>query len=249
MFGALLNGLLYRNIGKSSRKIKQNKKNFASNETTIAKTALVTSNHNALNFAHINIYPSCNIMPKLANTNATRKCNKLAKEDSSADSSQTKASHNTTTTRIFAGVPQKVDNVLEDAMYGSIKSILIVGGYVTLFYLLISMLSDYQILKILAYPVQVILGLFHIDPAIGLAIASGAFEMTSGCLDLSLAAIPINAVAPALSFIIGFGGISVFMQAYTFLKSFDMSAGKFFLMKFSQGILSMLCCMAFVFML
>ena len=121
-------------------------------------------------------------------------------------------------------------NLLEDSMYNSLKSILIVGGYVAIFYMLISMLNSYNLL----YPFNKFLSLIlNCDLDIASAITNGTIEMTRGCLSQKQALV----IATGL---ISFGGISIFVQALTFLNRFKISLKYYFCSKITQTIISVI---------
>ena len=128
-------------------------------------------------------------------------------------------------------------NHLEDVMINSIKSVLIVGGYVSIFYMLISMLNNFNIL----YPFSGFLSLITpLSPATSSAIINGVIEVTRGCLNLSTCNLSSFQLLVLSTGLISFGGLSIFLQALTFLKKFDMSIKFYLLTKTTQTILSVL---------
>lgn len=150
---------------------------------------------------------------------------------------------NSLSNTMIQNVAPKNENILEDAMYGSIKSVLIIGGYISIFYLIITMLSNNHILDPLYTSISYILNVFGIDKSFGIGISNGLIEMTRACLDISTLSIKnIKLVAPILTGIISFGGMSVFLQAYTFLKKIGIKVSTFFTIKITQTILSVLVC-------
>jgi len=138
-------------------------------------------------------------------------------------------------------------NPLEDTMYNAIKSVLIVGGYVAIFYMIISMLNNFNIL----YPFSKFLSL--ITPLSQLecgALINGFIEVTRGCVDLSQINIPQFRLLVFSTGLISFGGVSIFLQALTFLKRFDISTKFYLTTKITQTILSVLIALilGFIFM-
>lgn len=126
-------------------------------------------------------------------------------------------------------------NSLEDNMYNSIKSVLVVGGYIALFYMLISMLNNYNIL----YPFCKFLSLvLRCDISICNSIVNGLIEMTRGCLDLSKLILTDKQTLVIATGLISFGGMSIFVQALTFLSKFKISLRFYFLSKVTQTIIS-----------
>ena len=135
-------------------------------------------------------------------------------------------------------MPLTKTNLLEDTMYGSIKSIMIVGGYVSLFFMIITVLNHYNILS----PINIVICkvLPFLNPQIVGAITNGIIELTKGCLDLSTLNLAPKTAAIILSGLVSFGGISIFLQASTFLKSININLKYYFLQKITHALISVL---------
>ena len=128
-------------------------------------------------------------------------------------------------------------NFLEDSMYNSIKSVLVVGGYIAIFYMLISMLNTYNLL----YPFYSFISLvFHIEPATASALVNGIIEITRGCSDLSMLALSQKQALAFCTGLISFGGFSILIQAFTFLSKFKMPFRFYLLSKTTQTIISVI---------
>ena len=134
-------------------------------------------------------------------------------------------------------VSLKSNNMLEDSMFNSIKSILIVGGYVAIFYMLISMLTSYNLL----YPFAKFLSLItRLNFDTSQSIINGLIEVTRGCVDISKIGLSQKQALVIATGLISFGGFSIFLQALTFLKRFDISIKFYLLSKTTQTIISIL---------
>jgi sporulation integral membrane protein YlbJ len=128
-------------------------------------------------------------------------------------------------------------NALSESVYGSVISILIVGGFVSLFYMFIDMLLNTAggIVN-LTY----ITGSFiPFDTVKGLI--TGIIEVTRGCRDISTVGAPLNIKMCLCCFLITFGGFCVMLQGFTFLGN-SISRRKFILYKFIQGLIALLIC-------
>lgn len=126
-------------------------------------------------------------------------------------------------------------NVLEDSMFNSIKSVLIVGGYISIFYMIISMLNRYN----LFYPFYSFLSLiFNCSPPPISALLNGVIEVTRGCSDLSRLALNQKQALALSTGLVSFGGISILAQAFTFLNKFNMPFKFYLLSKTTQTIIS-----------
>lgn len=130
----------------------------------------------------------------------------------------------------------------EDSMMSTITSLLIVGGYVALFFTIITMLNNYHILTPIQLFLKTILDLFHLPTGIAYGLTNGLIEMTRGCLDLVGTTRSTAIACVALTGIISFGGLSISCQALTFLKKFRIKIPFFFLQKTTQAIISMAVC-------
>lgn len=129
---------------------------------------------------------------------------------------------------------QEPDNILNESMTGSIKSILVVGGFIAIFYMILSLL-----LHINAFDgICKFLELFNIEKQVTLGVISGIIEVTTGATLLTKCFLSFKTLAILLSFLISFGGLSIHAQAYCFIKDFDMKYSKFLLQKTTHAILS-----------
>ena len=144
---------------------------------------------------------------------------------------------------------QQNKNVLENIMWSSIKSVLIIGGYVSIFSVFIQILTDYRLLYPINKLLDWLLSLIGLSSNIAPGITAGFFEITQGCLVLSETLLPLPILAIILTFIISFGGLCVHLQAMIFLKRFNMKISFYFLIKITQAILSALVCLPLSFIL
>lgn len=137
--------------------------------------------------------------------------------------------------------PQKT-SILEDTMMSTITSMLIIGGYVALFFTIITMLNNYHILTPIQLFLKTILDLLHLPTGIAYGMTNGLIEMTRGCLDLVGTTRSTAIICISLSGIISFGGLSISCQALTFLRKFRIKIPFFFLQKTTHALLSMGVC-------
>lgn len=133
-------------------------------------------------------------------------------------------------------------NILEDSMLSSIKSIMIVGGYISIFFMLITILNSFNIYTPILYITSKVL---HIDPQIITAIINGIIELTRGCLDVQACHLSVKTSAMILSGLISFGGLSINLQAYTFLKKANINMKFYLLQKITHSLISI--ALAFIF--
>lgn len=138
-----------------------------------------------------------------------------------------------------------IPNPLGESMSSSISSILSVGGFIAIFYMLLQLLIALNIFS----PIASLLELVKVPSNLTTAILSGIIEVTTGCLMLSSIPLSNAVLATIATFLISFGGLSIHAQAFTFLKSFQMPYKLFFLQKLTQAIFSTLICLCLIFLL
>lgn len=131
---------------------------------------------------------------------------------------------------------------LADIVYDSLISILMVGAYIILSFLIIDALKESKILTFLS---TIFSKLFNCDTGLIESLFAGIVEITRGVVELNNVSIPLNLKTIIASGIIGFGGISVFLQSISFLSKFGFSKKLFFCQKLTQGLLSLLIAIPF----
>lgn len=131
--------------------------------------------------------------------------------------------------------PQKKKD-LSDIVFDSLISILMVGAYIVLSYLIIEILNN---LKVFTFISNIICCVFNIEPYqdVVLSVLNGLVEITRGTFDLSQTNISMFSKGIIASSLIGFGGISIMLQSVNFLSKLNISVKTMFKQKLTQGIL------------
>jgi len=143
--------------------------------------------------------------------------------------------------------PSQIDNLLANTIYDSIISILIVGGYIALFFMFIDVLSNFYILGWFSDALGWLFGLVGIAPSTSIGIASGIIEVTRGCLDLSQSGASIGLLCVLATGLISWGGFSIHFQSLTFLQKCNIKMSLYVLQKITHSILSILVCLLLLF--
>ncbi|MBO7214078.1 MAG: hypothetical protein J6V66_01125 [Clostridia bacterium] len=135
----------------------------------------------------------------------------------------------------------KDDNALYNAVYSSVISVLIVGGFVSVFFVISEILVDFKILYPLSLFLSSIFSGIGGSIAEGTAVSVGIIEFTKGCQLLSnIGATPLP--VSLACFLITFGGLSAILQSLTFLVKAKVSAKFFILGKLTQGVIAGVLC-------
>ena len=133
----------------------------------------------------------------------------------------------------------RADNVLYESVYGAVISILCVGGFITVFYVLIEMLTDFRILWPLSMGLGKVFSLFGMENAAG-AFTEGLLEVTRGAKALSAFG---PSTLPLAAFLVTFGGACILAQQLGYLKKAGVKGGRFVGMKLIQAVAAALVCL------
>ncbi len=127
-------------------------------------------------------------------------------------------------------------SILQNSIMSSVSTVVMIGGFVMLFSVIISILNNTGIFSVLSTFVSPILSLVHIPSSFANGILSGIVELTNGVSIISnipMKAISINIIICA--FLLGFGGISVLLQVLSITSSSDISIKPYIIGKLLQG--------------
>lgn len=114
-----------------------------------------------------------------------------------------------------------------------------IGGFVVLFSVIVSILNNTKVLEILAIPFYPICNALKINPDFVTAFFSGIIELTNGVKNVSLIATKyISTNVIICSFLLGFGGLSIVLQVLGIISKTDISIKPYILGKFLQGCFS-----------
>lgn len=130
----------------------------------------------------------------------------------------------------------KKENMLAESMKDTILSVLVVGGWIAISFLVIDLFLNLNFFWPIIFMLSKIF--VSINTETIKAFLCGILEVSKGVLELSTISISKIALCSIASFLIGFGGISIFMQAHTFLKDAKVNAKFYLLSKLTHGIFS-----------
>lgn len=137
-------------------------------------------------------------------------------------------------------IKNKSDNILYEAMNKSINSILIVGGYIVIFSIIIDLLMALEITQNFIIFLSKFL---NIDKNLVRAIIIGMIEMTRGIKELSLLNLNLKTVITITACIISFSGMSIFLQSFALCK---MNKKSYFFSKILHTIICLIICLIFL---
>lgn len=127
--------------------------------------------------------------------------------------------------------------IFGDAVINSIKTLVMVGGFIIIFSVFIKLLYIIGVSPILANGLKLLLHMLSMPVELALPIFSGLFELTIGSdLITNVAADSLIAKVIAVSFILGFNGFSVQAQVASILAKSDIRFSPYFFARIFHGL-------------
>ncbi len=130
--------------------------------------------------------------------------------------------------------------ILGKSITNATSTVLLIGGFVVIFSVIISILNESGIISIVSTIVSPILGIFNIPTSFASSIVSGFVELTNGVsLVANISGINlINIKVILCAFLLGFGGTSVLLQVFSIISKSGLSIKTYFIGKLLQGIIA-----------
>ncbi|OBZ09607.1 sporulation integral membrane protein YlbJ [Bacillus sp. FJAT-27264] len=130
--------------------------------------------------------------------------------------------------------------IMKDAIQSSLKLIIVVGGLVVFFSVLMELLSRAGIMSSLFTLVGALLSLIGFPPELAQALVGGFFEVTLGVRSAgeAVSAVPLHFKIAAAAFILSWGGLSVHAQVASILNGTGLRYLPFMIARLVHGVLA-----------
>ncbi len=131
--------------------------------------------------------------------------------------------------------------ILGASITSATRTVVLIGGFVVLFSVIISIINSSGILDILCKVINPILSILNISPEFSSGLISGIIELTNGVsliASVSIKSISVNILLCA--FLLGFGGISVVLQVFSIVSEANISIKPYIIGKLLQAIFATL---------
>lgn len=119
----------------------------------------------------------------------------------------------------------------------SVSTIVMIGGFVMLFSVIISILKNTGVFVIFSQVLEPLFNILGVPSNFISGILSGLIELTNGVANIasiSVKKISINIIVCA--FLLGFGGISILLQVLSITSNSDISIKPYIIGKLAQGL-------------
>ena len=140
-----------------------------------------------------------------------------------------------TNTISFSNLGEAIANSISNAT----STIMMIGGFVVMFSVIISIFKASHLLNMLSLAFIPCFEFLHIPTAFVTPLLTGILEITNGISLIS--SIQIKAISTNIilaSFLLGFGGISVFLQVLSIISKTDLSIKPYILGKILHGFIA-----------
>lgn len=127
---------------------------------------------------------------------------------------------------------------ISDVVFSSINSVLMVGAYVIIFFIVAEIFISLKIFS----PLVFIFEKFGISDGLSQGFLCGLLEITKGAKAISMASTNLQITVPLICFLVTFGGFSTFMQSYTFLEKVGMKKSTLLIEKTTQALIATALC-------
>lgn len=156
------------------------------------------------------------------------------KKHSSLHNFQKSKPHTKNTSATFSNLGE----IISKSIMSSVQTIVMIGGFVVLFSVILSILKQSHILGFGAHILQPLFELFGVSNIqFSSGFLSGILELTNGVQQI--ATLPIKNISFSIilcSFLLGFGGISVFLQVFSITAKSSLSIKPYLIGKILQAI-------------
>lgn len=125
--------------------------------------------------------------------------------------------------------------ILGNSINNAISTILLIGGFIVLFSIIISIFNNLHIIESLGYVFRYL----HIPPEYVRCIFTGLLELTNGVnLVASLHVKQMSVQIMMCAFLLGFAGISIFLQIFSIASKNNLSMKPYLIGKIMQGFIA-----------
>jgi len=158
------------------------------------------------------------------------------KDDEESQGLMTKAFQRLYEARLEDGRP--VGQLLGDSVRRSVNTLLVIGGFIILFSVILKILGAAQLTAAISGSLAFLLKPLGVNAATIPALVDGLFEVTLGCQTASGVNAPLAQQAMAAGAVIAWSGLSVHAQVASFINDTDMSILPFTLARLLHAFLA-----------
>ncbi len=129
--------------------------------------------------------------------------------------------------------------IISESISNATNTIMMIGGFIVLFSVIISILKASNAINYLSILITPLFNLLHIPNGLANSFITGLLEITNGISQISNSNLSYQPISIILtSFLLGFGGLSVFLQVWSITSKSDLSIKPYIFGKILQAIIA-----------
>lgn len=126
--------------------------------------------------------------------------------------------------------------LMGDSVRESVSTLLMIGGFIMLFSVLVRMLEVFGLLALITPPIGALLHLFGLNPALATSLFNGVLEIDLGTMSAGRAMAPLGDRLVIASWIIAWSGLCVHGQVASVIHDTDIRMGPYMVARLLHGI-------------
>ncbi len=131
-----------------------------------------------------------------------------------------------------------IGKIMGDAVRQGLQTLLLVGGFIILFSVLMEMLTLIGFITMVTHFLSKLTVYLHVDPLLLDGLVKGFFEMTNGQNALSQTNAPIAQKMIAASLLLGWAGLSIQAQILSIIQDANIKSNAFVISKMVYAIIA-----------
>jgi sporulation integral membrane protein YlbJ len=128
--------------------------------------------------------------------------------------------------------------LMGDAVRESMSTLLMIGGFIMLFSVLVQILTAFGLMRLIVLPLGGLLNLFGLDPSLAPALFNGILEIDLGTMTASKIAAPLADQVVVVSWIIAWSGLCVHGQIASVIHDTDIRMRPYIIARLLHGWLA-----------
>lgn len=133
---------------------------------------------------------------------------------------------------------RSLGKLLQDSVQSALKLMIVVGGLVVFFSVVMEMLTHAGLVSSLAELLKLLMGIIGLPPTLADAVVYGLFEVTLGSRAAGMAGTVLMHQAAIAAWVLSWAGLSVHAQVASLISRTTMRYRPFFLARMLHGVLA-----------
>ena len=130
---------------------------------------------------------------------------------------------------------KSIGSLISKSVKESMDTIILIGGLIVFYSVLVEIIFDMTLVNRFLHNLS---GILSLNYDIVKGFFSGIFEVTIGCKNVASSSSSLMSKILAINFLIGWSGLSIHSQAFSFINNTDLNGKRYIISKFFHGIFS-----------